>query len=162
MGEKEDSGRNAWCRQRQRVVTGITAQEGCWDRIYFLTALWETLTYWEDGGLAVTSDAMLWEPRVGRRLCHSPGDKEGGLGREQWQWHQRERWTNQRNISVAGEWGRMTRNVEGGARGGLRQCCLIQTHEPQKPPAWGSKDYSTLLGVLGCLIKYPSLFGCLL
>lgn len=53
----------------------------------------------------------------------------------------------------------MTRNVGGGARGWLRQCCLIQTHEPQKPPAWGSKDYSTLLSVLGCLIKYLSLFG---
>lgn len=34
MGEKRDSGRNAWCRQRQRVVTG---QEGGYDRIYDLT-----------------------------------------------------------------------------------------------------------------------------
>lgn len=37
MGEKRDSGRNAWCRQRQRVVTGVTGQEGSYDRIYDLT-----------------------------------------------------------------------------------------------------------------------------
>lgn len=28
MREKRDSGRNAWCRQRQSVVTGGAGQEG--------------------------------------------------------------------------------------------------------------------------------------
>ena len=37
VGEKRDSGRNAWCRQRQRVVPGVTGQEGRYDRTYDLT-----------------------------------------------------------------------------------------------------------------------------
>lgn len=134
------------------MVTGITGQEGRCGRIYL-----ERREARGEVGIGRCQEGPLEDPDLLRRRVGS--DIQGpywsrgcGGGFVAVEVRRKEGWIGRSNDSDVREKAGPIRNISEADAPGLddlgqgcwgserRWCCLIQTHEPQKPPAWESKD----------------------